>query len=303
MHVLHHVTRAAGVAAASLVLLGAQSPPSPQTPANQPPPSQTGAPTPVPPLPDQQLLLPTVRSALPMDPDDYWFAPRRADRVNAQDRLLASSSGAYAAGNFTSAASYARQAAAAGGPLDGYAQLYVGLSNLRMSRVDEAEKAFDAVLDGKPEGQLAVSASLGKAECKELRGDHAGAADIYDTLSSGKTAAPDEMLQRLGRAALDAGDRPRAAAAFLRVYYEFPLSDAAATAATALASLQDVVTKTGYKPDLGRGTVLFGAKRYPEARSAYEDIRGQTSGDDRELVDLRIAECDDFLKRYAAARD
>ena len=32
-------------------------------------------------------------------------------------------------------------------------------------------------------------------------------------------------------------------------------------------------------------------------------LQGSTDGDDRELVSLRIAECDFNLKRYAAARD
>ncbi len=45
--------------------------------------------------------------------------------------------------------------------------------------------------------------------------------------------------------------------------------------------------------------MLYGARRYPEARAAFASLQGQVSGDDRELVDLRIAECDFFLKRYA----
>ena len=48
---------------------------------------------------------------------------------------------------------------------------------------------------------------------------------------------------------------------------------------------------------------MFGARRYADARSAFQDIRGQVGGDDRELADLRIAESDFFLKRYAATRD
>ena len=54
-----------------------------------------------------------------------------------------------------------------------------------------------------------------------------------------------------------------------------------------------------YKADLGRAQILYGARRYPEARAAFASLQGQVSGDDRELVDLRIAECDFFLKRYA----
>lgn len=298
MNVLIRSAHTAGLAAACAVLLSAQAPAGPQQSGQT-----TGAVTPVPALPDQPLLVPNVHSALPLDPEDYWFAPRDGEHATEQDRLLASASGAFAAGNFASALSYAQKAAALDGPLTGYARYYIAFSDLRMSRTDDAAKGFDAVLDGKPDGQLAVSAMLGKADVLELRGDHAGAADLLEKLSSEKTASPDTITLHFAQAALNAGDRPRAAAAFLKVYYEFPLTDAANSAGAALASLQDVVSKNGYKLDLGRALVLFGAKRYAEARSALDDIHDQTGGDDREVADLRMAECDYFLKHFPAARD
>jgi peptidoglycan lytic transglycosylase len=257
---------------------------------------------PVPQVPPAQLQ-PTIHAALPRNVDDYWFAPRAAERANRRDTALTDAAAAYAAGNFAGALSSARRALAAGGPLESYAQFYVGMSNLRLSNPAEADKAFDAVLAKQPEGHLSVAALVGKAEAAEGRGEHAAAVDIYERLSTHKSIAPEDILSRLGRAALAAGNRQRAADAFLRVYYEFPLSDAALNAASALASLQDVVVKKDYKLDLGRAQILFGAKRYPEARSAFQDMQRQTGGDDRELVDLRIAECDYFLKRYAYARD
>ncbi len=158
------------------------------------------------------------------------------------------------------------------------------------------------MLARQPDGYLSVAAMAGKAEAAELRGDHAAAADLYEKLSSHKTLAPDEVLLRLARASLAAGDRKRAAGAFQRVYYEFPLSDAAASARDALGSLQDFFVRNTQR-DLGRALILFGAKRYGEARSAFQDLDRQVTGDDREVVDLRIAESDYFLKRYAAARD
>src|SRR4029079_15197776 len=125
----------------------------------------------------------------------------------------------------------------------------------------------------------------------ELRGDPRAAADIYEKVSSQKTAAPDDVLMRLGRAALAAGDRQRAAQAYLRVFYEFPLSDAATLAGAALSPLQDQIVKNSYKLDLGRASLLFGARRYSEALPAFQSLQTQVTGDDRELIDLRIAEC------------
>jgi soluble lytic murein transglycosylase len=251
---------------------------------------------------DSEPLRPTVHAALPQNIDDYWFAPRASDRAATRGGALADAAGAYAAGNYTAAASAARQAAAAGGPLQDYARLYLGLSLLHQSNTAEAERLFQAILDRKPDGYLWLTASLGAAEAIDARGDHAAAADLYEKLSTQKSMATEDVLTRLARAAHAAGDRQRAADAWVRVYYEFPLTDAAKNAADALSDLRDVA-KMDEKRDLGRALILFGGKRYSDARPALVQLQTQVSGDEREVVELRIAECDYFLKRYAAARD
>jgi soluble lytic murein transglycosylase len=252
---------------------------------------------------EPEPLRPTIHAALPQNIEDYWFAPTKADRAAPRTVALTDAAAAYAAGNYASALTHARQAVGASGALDDYAEYYVAVSNLRLAHGPEAEKGFDAVLERKPQGVLAVNAAIGRAEAMELRGDHRAAADVYESLAAHKGAVTEEVLSRLARAALAAGDRKRAAEAWLRVYYEFPLSEAAVSAGDALNSLQDVIIKKDYKLDLGRALVLFGAKRYPEARIAFQDLQPRVSGDDREVVDLRIAECDFFLKHYYAARE
>ncbi len=166
---------------------------------------------------DSLSLQQTIHATVPESLDGYWFAP--GPRTAAPDRSgpLADAALAYTAGNFTLALTSARQALSAGGPLASYAQLYVGLSQLRLSNAAEANKAFEAVLDRKPEGNLYVAAMMGRAEAAELRGDAGEAADLYEKLAAHKSAAPDDVLTRLGRSALAAGDRKRAAAAFQRV--------------------------------------------------------------------------------------
>jgi len=260
-----------------------------QTPAQAPPP--------------ETPLQPTMHAALPQNIDDYWFAPRPVDLAAARNPALTGAAAAYASGNYSSTLALARQAVAAGGPLQIYAQYYQAVAQLKLSNPSDADKSFDAVLARKPEGYLSVAAMLGKAEAAESRGDHSAALAIYETLSTHKSIAPEDVLGRLARAALAAGNRSRAAEAYVRIYYEFPLSDAAAGAKNALGSLQDLIVRKDYKLDLGRALILFGAKRYADARSALVEIQNDVSGDDREVVDLRIAESDFFLKRYAAARD
>jgi len=250
-----------------------------------------------------QRPVPTVHAALPQEVDDYWLVPSARERKAGAATALAAAATAYAAGNYAAALTSAQRAAAGQSALGDYAVYYQGLAQLRLARPQDAEKSFDALIDRKPAGYLTVAAMLGKGEAAESRGDHAAAVALYEKLTSVKTIAAEDVLARLGRAALAAGDKPRAAQAYLRIFYEFPLSEAAAGAATALSGLQDQITRTSYKGDLSRAMLLFGAKRYQEARTAFQDLEKQVSGDDRELVDLRIAECEYFLKRYAAARD
>ncbi len=245
----------------------------------------------------------TIHAALPQDVDDYWLVPSARERKLGANTALAAAATAYADGNYAAALTSAQHAATGRSALSDYALYYQGLALLRLARPEEAEKVFDTLLQEKPAGYLAMTAALGKGEALESRGDHAAAAGVYEKLTTFKTNAPEDVLSRLGRAALAAGDKAKAAQAYVRVYYEFPLSDAAEGAATALSGLQDQIVRTGYQPELGRALRLFGAKRYQDARTAFQGLQSQVSGDDREVVDLRIAECEYFLKRYAAARD
>src|SRR5256885_6903054 len=56
------------------------------------------------------------------------------------------------------------------------------------------------------------------------------------------------------------------------------------------------------RPDISPRPPL-GAKRYAQARSTFVDIRSASQGDDRELVQMRIAECDFYLKHPRNVRD
>src|SRR5205823_1828753 len=148
-------------------------------------------------------------AALPQNIDDYWFAPRNAERVGVKGSVLAEAAAAYEAGNYAASLTYARQAAAAGGPLAPYARLYIAQSLLRQSNAAEAEKAFATILDGNPEGHLSVAAAIGRAEALDMRGDHAAAADMYEKLATHKSVSPEDVLWRLARAAHAAACRAR----------------------------------------------------------------------------------------------
>lgn len=254
----------------------------------------------------QGKLTPTAHAALPDDPSSLWLVPSESDRSargSAQYEPLAEAVRRYQAEEYAAAARLAASPSLAATPLAGYALYYTGLSHLRQEQTKDARRVFDKLLDTRPSGHLAGAAAMAAGETAELDGDHAAALRIYSRLAGDKQAVTDEVLVRLGRAALALGDRSAAADAAVRLYYEYPLTPAGAAAGAQMELLKDQIIRRGYTADLGRSQMLFGARRYAEARAGFAAIRDHVSGDDRELADLRIAESDFQLKDYAAARD
>jgi len=256
--------------------------------------------------PDRQsTLAPTEHPALPASESDLWLVPSAADRTvraGAAASTLAAAVKLYDSGEYSAAQAALNRLQPSAALLD-YVDYYKGVAQLRLKQFPEARRTFESLVERKPQGAISLNASLALGETAEASGRLADAVDIYRRIADEKHLVSDEVLSRLGRVALAAGDRKTAAQAYLRVYYEFALSDLATAAASHLESLQDQIVKSSYQPDLGRAAMLFGARRYAEARSAFQEIQRQASGDDRELADLRVAECDFYLRRYEAARD
>ena len=99
------------------------------------------------------------------------------------------------------------------------------------------------------------------------------------------------------------GDQKKAKRAFARLYYEYPFSDFAVGAGQELESGPFVAGSQRHKSAMDRAERLFGAKRYGQARVEFAAVRNAAQDDDRERIDLRIAECDYFLKRPRNAKD
>ena len=175
---------------------------------------------------------------------------------------------------------------------------YAGLAELQLGRHAEACRLFRRVQERGPIGYLVEAAALAEAECAEAAKDYGAAIAIYERLLLMKTAAPDEILMRLGGAAKADRDFAKAGMALGRVYFEFPRSRLAPLAGSEYASLpivQRIAPGTErYKLELGRAERLFRARLYAEALQAYETLRASASGGDGELVNLRIAECHYF---------
>ncbi len=255
---------------------------------------------------DPPALVPTLHPALPANPSELWLVPSdkdRAARTLATYEPLVEGVARFQSGDYGAAIPLLSRPGLAGSALADYAAYYVALAQLRQGRAADARRAFETLIDRKPAGHVAVAAALGAGESAETAGDPAAAVKFYERVVDLKGAVTEDVLYRLGRAALAAGDRKKAAAALVRVYYEFPLTEAATLAAAQLPGLEDQGKRRNDKLDMARAQLLFGARRYTEARAAFQALQSLVDGDDREVADLRVAECDFYLKRHAAARD
>ena len=253
------------------------------------------------------VLAPTNHPHLPDDISQLWMAPDRGHSHTALMTEFASGVALEVEANYAKALPIFSQAALRQGPLGHYTEYYKGLAELRIGRNAEARQTFQALQSAEPIGYLLEASALREAECDEALGDSHAAMQVYERLAAMKTTTPDDVLMRLGRAAKAAGEPDKALSAFSRVYFEFPFSDLSALASDELDHLSNVPPITGgstrYKLELGRAERLFAAKKYAQARSDFENVRRVADGDDKELVTIRLAECDYFLKRPRNARD
>jgi soluble lytic murein transglycosylase len=253
-------------------------------------------------------LLPTSHPRLPRDLSLLWLAPGGdAAAPPSASREFAVALKLVSRREYTKALAMLGQPAMQDGPLGLYAELLAGRIEQELGRHAQAVKTFQEIQGRRPIGYLSEAAALGEGESLEALNDYDRALDVYERLAAVKTTVPDEVLIRVGRAAKYAGQLQKAGEAFARVYYEFPLGDWAGTAGAELLllpNIQPVARDTQrYKLELGRAQRLYAARQFTEARSAYEKLKAVAEGGENQLVQLRLAQCDYFLKRYRAARD
>jgi soluble lytic murein transglycosylase len=250
-------------------------------------------------------LMPTDHPLIPTDDARLWMRPTKAD--TARTAALASFATAVkleTEGSSAKALPILAQPLLRTHTLSNYVQYYKGLVQLSLGQAADARRTFRALTSNPPVGFLTEAGAIGEAESNEGLGDHSTALAIYERLSRTKTTAPDDVLMRVGRTAESVGDLAKALQAYSQVSYEFPFSDLAPAADLALSRLPNrPALDARFRRDLDRAEKLFAGRRYMAARAAFEELREAAEGDDRELVSLRLAESDYYLKRTRAARD
>jgi soluble lytic murein transglycosylase len=254
-------------------------------------------------------LAATRHAALPTDRTQYWYVRDIAlARSAASDPALAKLARgvkAIAEGNFATGLPLVNDPALASTPLADYARYYSGVALARLSRLSEADAVFSALLLRAPSGYLRGAVPLRLAEIAQARQDSPRAERILRELKLEETSEPEETLLRLGMVEESIGHREHALEAYRSIYYDYPLSGQADAAQAGIERTQPAGTMPEDLIDraLSRAERLYTARRWGQARAAYEGLAPIVQGDNTNLVALRIAECDYRLDRYRAARD
>jgi len=251
----------------------------------------------------------TVHPPVARDARRLWMAPSAADRTAAAGdpalvqlqaalRLYSEEKYELALGRFSAAATPKS-------PLRAHAAYYAGVSELRLQRFEAARKRFAALKETR--GFVGEAAALGEAEAAHALGEYGDAAKIYEDILDEAAVDVPAIWLSLANAALADGDPKRAAAAYLHLYYEFPLSEHAAQAEGPLQTLPEVqpiaAANARYKLEMGRGERLFAGRRYADARTSFVRLKPHATSEDADLVSLRLAEIEYFQGRYSNARE
>ena len=252
----------------------------------------------------QQRLAPTAHPPVPVDLSSMWFATAAATTMEPAltnfvkgVRLLEDLDNAEAALPLVSAPALASTA------LADYARYYAGLSLLKLKRYAAADGAFAAVAGRKIDGHLPEDAAFRQAEVRQAQRDFTGAVVIYESLVGRTLARPQVAWLQLGLTAGQAGQPARSVEALRRVYYDFPTSVEADTAAKELDRLTVEADAALAPKELARADALYRARRWSAARDSYEVVQPFVSGADRARVDVRIAGCDVGQGRFREGRD
>ena len=257
-------------------------------------------------------LAPTVHPAVPSRPTDFWYVPESFPRTGASRSESPAEKFARAArlvdgGEFAAALPLLTADDLSGTPLASYALYYRALALAGLNRIAEATellRRIEASAAGQRGYLFDEAVPMKRAEFDVARQNARVAVDTLEELSKAKfVTSPEDVWLRLGRAAEAAGDRSKAVDAYRKVYYESPLSLQALDAQNLLARLDDATLGDRFKLELARAERIFNARRWAQARAGFAPLASLAAGDDKELIALRLAECDYYLDRFRASRD
>lgn len=256
-------------------------------------------------------LTATRHAPLPPDLSQYWFVQDGPGASVGEGRpdaaafaRFAKGVRAVASGDFAAGLPFLTGLDMSTTSLAGYARYYTGVALAGLSRFAEADAIFTSMLASPREGYLREAVPLRLAEVAVARQDAGRAEVVLRALVAEELAAPEEAWLALAQVEEALNHREHALEMYRRIYYDSPLSAQAVDAQNGIERLQ----ASSISADLvgraqRRAQRLFEARRWAQARAGFEAIAKAVEGDTKDLVALRIAECDFYLDRYRAARD
>lgn len=254
------------------------------------------------------LLLPATlapslsQAQAPQNPAQFWLVP---SNVSPRPNTLASALDKLKDGDAEAALPAFRNFK--GTPtLAAYVRLHQGQAELALGNDDAAAASAAAVLKTDPKGYLREQALWLAADVAESRGQWKEAAEALSDLTK-EPLVPSELAQahhRLGVASRESDRRDDAVKAFTQVHDAYPTSAVAADATSALLQLNpsfQPVTAARVPVALLRAQQLYDARQCRDARPVYEALLPLVGPQDRDIVTLRLAQCDAQTKLLPAA--
>jgi soluble lytic murein transglycosylase len=252
----------------------------------------------------------TPHPPLPASMSLYWFVPDFSAQPAAGTpdpaaaARLARGAQLVTSKDYAAALPLLSPTSLAGTPLENYASYYIGVAQIGLGRYDQALLVL-SLLAAKPlDGALKELVPLRMGEAALALDAPERAEGALVDLTADKLAEPGAVWLTRARVEDAANHRAHALAAYRTLYYDHPLSAEAADAPAALARLQsagEVSVETDRA--LARAERLFVARRWADARAAFQALQAGVSADTRETVALRIAECDYYTNNRRAARE
>jgi peptidoglycan lytic transglycosylase len=257
-------------------------------------------------------LTATRHAPLPTDLSQYWFIQDVPGASTGEGRPNAAVYARFAKGvravldeDFAGGLSLLTGLDMSATPLAAYARYYTGVALAGLLRYPEADALFTSMMSSPREGYLREAVPLRLAEVAVARQDGARAEVVLRALIAGELAEPEAVWLALARVEESLSHRDHALEMYRRVYYDAPLSDQAVDAQDGIERLQSssVISADLLGRAQRRAQRLFDARRWAQARAGFEAIAKSVEGENKDLVALRLAECDYYLDRHRAARD
>jgi soluble lytic murein transglycosylase len=255
-------------------------------------------------------LAPTTHPVLPGHPSLYWLLPEAtatrsgAAAAGSVRARFARGVSLIADGKFTAALPLVSDKALARTELAAYGQYYTAMAQAGLKRYTQAYETLSALGAGKLEGYLKFAVPQQAADVALTGGNPQRAVELLEPLTHEALTSPETVWLKLAQAAELSGQTAKALDAYRVLYYEYPFSDQAPDGKSGIDRLETpaLVAPNQYTLELNRAERLFAGRRWALARAGYQPLAGKApAADDRELIALRLAECDQNLGRSRQA--